>query len=201
LVICRKRSKLEIQPDRLDRGCASPQARLDIAFTHLPALVSLLAIARLGTVYRDRREDCMGPLITRRRLVIGGTSAAALAAGFTLPAGAQETVTVDQFRALSARLTGAAESNLDATLAGKLLDGFVSMGRGPGLALLVADPGVSTGTLADDIVAAWYSGSYATPAGPAVAGFTDALLWNTLDFTKPPGFCGGETGYWADPPS
>jgi Membrane bound FAD containing D-sorbitol dehydrogenase len=55
--------------------------------------------------------------------------------------------------------------------------------------------------VADDIVAAWYSGTYDTPAGPAVAGFTDALLWNALDFTKPPGFCGGETGYWADPPS
>ena len=143
----------------------------------------------------------MGPLITRRRLVIGGASAAALAAGFPLPAGAQGTVTVDQFRALSARLTGAAVSDLDATMAGKLLDGFVSMGRGPGLALLAADPGVSTGTVADDIVAAWYSGTYDTPAGPAVAGFTDALLWNALDFTKPPGFCGGETGYWADPPS
>ena len=143
----------------------------------------------------------MGPLITRRRLVIGGASAAALAAGFPMPAGAQETVTVDQFRALSARLTAAAVSDIDATMVGKLLDGFVSMGRGPSLALLAADPGISTGTVADDIVAAWYSGTYDTAAGPAVAGFTDALLWNALDFTKPPGFCGGETGYWADPPS
>jgi hypothetical protein len=143
----------------------------------------------------------MGPPITRRSLVVGGASAAALAAGLPLAAGAQGTVTVDQFRALSARLTGAAVADLDATIAGKLLDGFVSMGRGPALALLAADPGVNTGTVADDIVAAWYSGTYDTPAGPAVAGFTDALLWNALDFTKPPGFCGGETGYWADPPS
>ena len=28
----------------------------------------------------------------------------------------------------------------------------------------------------------------------------EALLWNALDFTKPPGSCGGETGYWADAP-
>jgi len=143
----------------------------------------------------------MGPPITRRSLVIGGVSVAALAAGFPLPAGAQETVTVDQFRALSARLTGAMVSDLDASLAGKLLDGFVSIGRGPALALLAADSRLSTGPVADDIVAAWYSGTYATPAGPAVAGFTDALLWNALDFTKPPGECGGETGYWAAPPS
>jgi hypothetical protein len=152
-------------------------------------------------VYRDRREDGMGSPITRRSLIVGGASAAALAAALPLPGGAQETITLDQFRALSARLTGAAGADLDAAMARKLLDGLVAMGRGPGLALLAADPGVSTGTVADDIVAAWYSGTYDTPAGAAVAGFTDALLWNALDFTKPPGFCGGETGYWADPPS
>jgi hypothetical protein len=147
------------------------------------------------------REDGMGPLISRRSLVVGGASAAALVAGSPLRAGAQETVTVEQFRALSARLSGAALADLDATMAGKLLDGFVSMGRGPALALLAADPQVTTGTVADDVVAAWYTGTYDTPAGPAVAGFTDALLWNAVDFTKPPGWCGGATGYWADPPS
>jgi hypothetical protein len=143
----------------------------------------------------------MGPPITRRSLVIGGAAATALAAGFPLPVAAQGTVTIDQFRALSARLTGAAVSDLDASMAGKLLDAFLSMGRGPALELLAADRGLSTGPVADDIVAAWYSGTYKTPAGLAVAGFTDALLWNALDFTKPPGECGGETGYWADPPS
>jgi hypothetical protein len=157
-------------------------------------------LAELCMVFRSCWEDCMGPPITRRSLVIGGTTAAALAAGFPLPVGAQETVTVGEFRALSARLTGAAVSDLDASMAGKLLDGFVSIGRGPALGLLAADPGLSTGPLADDVVAAWYSGSYETPAGLAVAGFIDALLWNALDFTKPPGECGGETGYWADPP-
>jgi hypothetical protein len=60
--------------------------------------------------------------------------------------------------------------------------------------------GVEHGAVADDIVAAWYSGTYEISGGLAVAGFIDALLWNTLDFTKPPGECGDETGYWADPP-
>ena len=143
----------------------------------------------------------MGPLITRRSVVISGAAATALTAGFPLPVAAQETVTVDQFRALSARLTGAAVSDLDAAMAGKLLDAFLSMGREPALRRLAADRGLSAGPVADDIVAAWYSGTYKTPAGLAVAGFTDALLWNALDFTKPPGECGGETGYWADPPS
>jgi hypothetical protein len=98
------------------------------------------------------------------------------------------------------KLTGAEMTDLDATTAAKLLNGFISMGRGPDLALLAADPGVSAGTLADDIVAAWYSGVYDTSAGLASFGLTNALLWNALNFTKPPGLCGGATGYWADAP-
>ncbi|HEV7463066.1 MAG TPA: hypothetical protein VGN85_04050 [Methyloceanibacter sp.] len=117
-----------------------------------------------------------------------------MAVGFPLSAGALGTITVDQFRALSAGLTGASVTELDATTAGKLLDGFISMGRGPDLAALAADPGVSTGEVADDIVAAWYSGNYDTSAGLASFGLTNALLWNALDFTKPPGLCGGQTG-------
>ena len=45
-----------------------------------------------------------------------------------------------------------------------------------------------------------YSGSYDTSAGLASFGLTNALLWNALNFTKPPGVCGGQTGYWADAP-
>jgi Membrane bound FAD containing D-sorbitol dehydrogenase len=139
------------------------------------------------------------PTITRRSLVMGGASTATMTVGFPLPAGAQETITVDQFRALSARLTGAAVAALNATAAGKLLDGLMSTGRGPALARLAADPRVGAGTLANDIVAAWYSGSYDSGAGVAAIDLTDALLWNALDFTKPPGVCGGQAGYWAEP--
>jgi hypothetical protein len=148
-----------------------------------------------------RVKGRMMPAISRRSLILGGASAATtVAVGIRLPAGALETITVDQFRALSATLTGASVTELDATTVGKLLDGFISMGRGPDLALLAADPGVSGGTLADDVVAAWYSGVYDTSAGLASFGLTNALLWSALNFTKPPGFCGGQTGYWADAP-
>ncbi len=138
------------------------------------------------------------PTMSRRSLILGGASAATLAITFPLAADARETITVDQFCALSARLTGV--TNLDATTAGKLLDGFIAMGRGPELALLAADPGISAGTLADAIVAAWYSGNYDTKAGLATLGLTNALLWKALNFTKPPGICGRATGYWADAP-
>lgn len=89
-----------------------------------------------------------------------------MALAFPLPARTREVITVEQFRALSARLTGASPDALDVGAAAKLLDGFVSMGRGADLARLAADPG-ATGPLADDIVAAWYSGTYHTRNGLA----------------------------------
>jgi hypothetical protein len=139
----------------------------------------------------------MGVGIARRTVLVAGASAAA-AALVPLPARTQDSVTVDEFRALSARLTGVAMASLDAKAAGELLEGFVSMGRGGDLALLAA--GRETGgAVANDIVAAWYSGHYATPAGAAAIDLTKALLWNALDFTKPRGVCGGPTGYWAEP--
>ena len=136
--------------------------------------------------------------IARRSLIIGGASAATVAV-VPLPASAQDTITVDQFRALSARLTGVAVTDLDPIAAGKLLAGFISLGRGGDLARLAADPGLTDGTLTDDIVAAWYSGSYVTRAGKAAIDLRNALVWKALDFTKARGECGGATGYWAEP--
>jgi hypothetical protein len=101
---------------------------------------------------------------------------------------------------LSARLTGASLPDRGAGDSAKLLHGFLSMARGPDLARLAADPGVKAGPLADDIVAAWYSGSCHTATGLASIGLPSALLWDALDFTKPSGFCGGLTGYWGDAP-
>jgi hypothetical protein len=140
------------------------------------------------------------PTISRRELVLGGASAASLAFAFPLFAGARETITLEEFRALSARLTGASLTDLAAGASAKLLDGFLSMGRGADLARLAVDPGAKTGALAHDIVAAWYSGNYHTSAGLASIGLPSALLWDALDFTKPSGFCGGMTGYWGDAP-
>lgn len=148
-----------------------------------------------------RMRDRVMPTMSRRSLVLGASVATmAMAMGLPLPAFARDTITLDQFRALSARLTGAGVPDLDAAVAGELLEGFISMGFGPDLARLAADATISAGLLADDIVAAWYSGLYDTSAGLATFGLTQALVWNALDFTKPPGLCGGATGYWADAP-
>jgi hypothetical protein len=140
------------------------------------------------------------PTFSRRALILGGACALSAASAFPFFAGANETIPVDEFRALSARLTGASLTDLNATAAAKLLDGFLSMERGADLARLAADPGARAGPLADDIVAAWYSGNYQTAAGLASIGLPSALLWDALNYTKPSGFCGGLTGYWGDAP-
>jgi hypothetical protein len=143
----------------------------------------------------------MASSMTRRALMLGSAGMSlALAAGLTRPAQARETVTLDEFLKVSARLTGMSVSDLDAEAAPKILQGLTSIGRGPGLVLLSGDPNVSAGTVAEDIVAAWYSGVCDTDRGPVLATFTGALVWNALDYTKPLGSCGGETGYWAEAP-
>ena len=68
------------------------------------------------------------PTISRRFMILGGTSAATLALGFPFRSAAREVITLDEFLALSSRLTGAPD--LDATAAAKLLDGFLSTGHG-----------------------------------------------------------------------
>jgi hypothetical protein len=48
----------------------------------------------------------------------------------------------------------------------------------------------------------WLTGMVPNATGEAsVLDYTDALVWNALPFTKPPGRCGGAFGYWADPPA
>jgi hypothetical protein len=137
--------------------------------------------------------------LTRRDAIFAAVSASVAAvgaAGFPAALLAQGEVTTDEFLALSERLTGG--SGLDRGVAETLLGGFLATGNGPGLRVLVG--GTETGPLADAIVTAWYSGLYDTGRGEAVADFEGALVWNALTFTKPFGDCGGETGYWADPP-
>jgi hypothetical protein len=139
------------------------------------------------------------PTVSRRDAILGGACAATVAVALPLAASARAPLTVSEFRALSAALTGMSPADLDVTAAHKLLTGFLSIGRGDDLASLAADPG-KAGTLANEIVAAWYSGNFATGEGLEAFDVTDALVWEALDFTKPPGLCGGDTGHWSDPP-
>lgn len=138
-------------------------------------------------------------MTTRRDVLLAGLAAAIAAAevaGFPAALFAAAPVTLDQFMALSAKLTEAAD--LDPTIGEKYLGGFLASGQSEGLAKLVA--GGNVRELAAAIVAAWYSGVYDSGKGQAVAGFEQALLWRAMSFTKPFADCGGETGYWSKPP-
>jgi hypothetical protein len=134
--------------------------------------------------------------MTRRDAILAAVAAALLAGG--APVSAQAEVTVAEFVALSERLTGA--SGLDRGVAETYLGAFLAAGQGPELRALADASGDPTSPLADAIVAAWYSGLYERGGATAVGDFGGALVWSALAFTKPPGECGGETGYWADPP-
>ncbi|HET9045659.1 MAG TPA: sugar dehydrogenase complex small subunit [Casimicrobiaceae bacterium] len=54
---------------------------------------------------------------------------------------------------------------------------------------------------AETVVAALYTGTMNTPRGVRVISYDQALIWQALAWTKPNAFCGGETNYWAAPPS
>lgn len=138
---------------------------------------------------------------TRREAILGAAGAAIAAAGVAgFPAGlfAQGEVTAAEFLRLSEQLTGA--DDLDADVAGTLLGGFLATGHGAELRALADGGGTAATPLGDAIVAAWYSGLYDGGHGTAVADFNGALVWTALAFTKPFASCGGEVGYWADPP-
>ena len=55
--------------------------------------------------------------------------------------------------------------------------------------------------VANDLVAAWYSGIVTNGKQQRLVLYTDAYVWSAMTFTKPMGICGGVTGYWKDPPA
>ncbi len=142
--------------------------------------------------------------ITRRGL-LGLTAGLSTAAALGLPPldrvqAAATGIDLDGFLALSARLTGTAIGDLDRGIGARILDLYRAAGEGEALAVLAATGGAPAGALADGIVASWYSGVATIGGRTALVAYPDALMWAALDFTKPGGYCGGETGYWAEPP-
>jgi hypothetical protein len=146
---------------------------------------------------------CTAPLARREFLLasLAAAIATAGAAGFPASLYAASSISVEQFAALSKTLTHSGD--LDPDVARTLLGGLLATGHEADLATLIADPAGATGKnaqLANAIVGAWYSGVYSTAGGQAVASFDGALLWSAMTFTKPFGECGGDMGYWSDPP-
>lgn len=141
---------------------------------------------------------------------LSGLAAAALAG--RPEAAAPTTLSVAQFGALSAALTGYPAPGAD-TL-GKMMRAFVTPARRAevvALAQLVAatppaqlDAALRERKLdkvADALVAAWFSGVIATPQGQKLVLYTEAYVWSAMTYSKPMGVCGGVTGYWSSPPA
>jgi hypothetical protein len=137
-----------------------------------------------------------GNLNRRQVLAWGGGTALALV--FGNGAWAQSAVSVDDFIALSARLVERQPRALASLYATPYLDAIVAKDRA-GLAALIN--GTSDAALEAEIIANWYTGLHDTADGEAIVTYEDALIWEALDYTKPMGWCGGETGYWADAPA
>lgn len=104
---------------------------------------------------------------------------------------------VDAFLALSQKLTQ--QDDLSADSAADMLAAFSATGQAEDLAVLAEDE--NDEALANAVVASWYTGVSPDQDDLQMVTYTDALIWQAMDYTKPMAYCGGEVGYWADPPS
>ncbi len=144
----------------------------------------------------SRPSPTPSPRLTRRAMLTAG-SALALTSAIQWPAQAATGMDADAFLALSKELTG--KVDLDGDIAAKMLNAFETIGKADEIAALAN--GQVKPDLGNDIVAAWYSGFSPDPDSSEVVAYNDALMWQAMPYTKPMGQCGGETGYWAEPPA
>lgn len=103
---------------------------------------------------------------------------------------------VDAFIALSEKQVGS--TDLPKDIATVMLKAYSELDKENALAALAA--GKNDPDLANSLVTAWYTGESPDPDDLQVLDYTDTLIWQAMDYTKPMGYCGGAVGYWADPP-
>ena len=114
---------------------------------------------------------------------------AAFAPGFRVSAHAQS-FSVDDFLALSSRLTGS--DNLDRGIAGTLLKNLLAT---PGNTVRLPRPDAA---LERDIIVAWYTGVHQVGSEAQLVTHSGALQWRALSMPAP-GTCVGPFGSWAKP--
>ncbi|MFO1396799.1 MAG: sugar dehydrogenase complex small subunit [Burkholderiales bacterium] len=121
-------------------------------------------------------------------------------------------LSVAAFGTLSATLTGYPVADPD--MVGRMMRAFVTPARRAAvseLAQVVAatPPAELDATLrarkldalANELVAAWYSGVVDTATGTRVVLYANAYVWTAMTYSKPMGVCGGVTGYWSAAPA
>ncbi len=134
--------------------------------------------------------------LTRRELLRGASAVSVLALLPRLGHASPGSFDLDAFLALSKEQLSRAELSMD--MATGLLRAFSAIGREDALAALAA--GKEDPDLANTLVTSWYTGGSPDFYDPQALHYTDALIWDAMDYTKPMGYCGGVMGYWADPP-
>jgi hypothetical protein len=160
-------------------------------------------------VFKERQT------VSRRTVIAAlasiGAASTSLAAGLATAAAAFDQPVLARFIAASERLTGRKDLNPD--FARRLLEALTAnpANATPLKALLEApsqkgaEDGAGGATrvsqLEGDIRAAWRAGSYASTDGKSVYMYEGALCWSAAPYLKPPGVCGGDFGFWANPPA
>ena len=104
---------------------------------------------------------------------------------------AQQPFSLDDFLALSSRLTG--QRDLDRDGAELLLTALLET---PGNLQKLRQPDEA---LEREIIAAWYTGLYTLRGEPRLMTHTGALQWRAMGMPAP-GTCASRFGAWADPP-
>ena len=152
------------------------------------------------------KEPAVNPLLRQlsRRAFLAGLSVA-LFGSKGLGSALEVEESLEQFRDLSAVLTGFEPAELDLDLARIYRDAIVEMeptalhrliqsaGRVPSLQGLESSGAFEEPELkylAHRVIEIWYTGIYPTGRGSRVGGYRHTLLWKTLDFAHPPTYCG-----------
>ena len=132
-----------------------------------------------------------------RRGLLSAVSAVSLLSLTQIPTRAfAADLDVEGFLALSQKILR--KEDLFEDVAAKMLKSFADIDRKDDLTALAE--GAEDQALSNEIAAAWYSGVSPDPDDLEVLTYTDALMWQAMDYTKPMAYCGGPMGHWADPP-
>ncbi len=143
-----------------------------------------------------QRDRTTAATLTRRGLLCGVSAASVLALTQTPSRAYAANLDIDAFLALSKKLVG--QDDLSEDIANGMLKAFAVAGHKDEISAL--SEGTGDDAIASAIVDAWYTGVSPNPDDLAVLTYTDALVWQAMDYTKPMAYCGGTMGYWAEPP-
>ena len=142
-------------------------------------------------------RNANAPATLSRRSLLSAASAFSVLSLSQWPTGAFAAgMDIDAFTLLSQKLVQ--QDKLSSDIAGKMLSAFEDISATDRLAKLAQ--GDADTEIANSVVSAWYTGESPNPDDLQVLTYTDALIWDAMDYTKPMAYCGGAMGYWADPP-